>query len=342
MKKALGVVAALALVVWVISWFRAERPVAVAAAQTWPAGLGTLDSVAGRYPPLSGNAPSAKLAVLGGALAKSDQLDGYVAREIARGDLTIGEPPVLPDVSAIRELLLREGIVWKRNGGISGVGNNETAERRGMQMTIARSLIASALMKAGKHDPGAWDDLHAVWNLARSLEPQQEMMAQTAALSMLRMINAIGWKMPLPAPAWFAELQQRDVVPRLLEAFQYQAAAYWKSGAQFFPTKWLADSIERDRRIAEGLFRETRCDVHAPMNDLGTDLSSVWRRAFRYRAEREATANAIRIRTGRTIETISRCSDGRWMSDGATLRFSRDIATARQDWAMPLVLRAGR
>jgi hypothetical protein len=164
-------------------------------------------------------------------------------------------------------------------------------------------------------------------------------MTQTAAFSMARMINAVAWKMPLPAPAWLGQLQERDDVRRLLEAFQDQAASYWKDGARMFPTKWLADSVERDRRIAEALFSETRCDVNAPMNDLGTDLSSVWRRAFRYRAEREATANALRLRQGKPIETGSRCSDGRWSFDGTTLRFSREIATAAPDWPMPLVLR---
>jgi hypothetical protein len=74
------------------------------------------------------------------------------------------------------------------------------------------------------------------------------------------------------------------------------------------------------------------------MNELGTDLTSVWRRAFRYRAEREATANALRVREGKSIETGSRCSAGGWMFDGATLRFSREIATAAPDTPMPLVL----
>jgi hypothetical protein len=74
------------------------------------------------------------------------------------------------------------------------------------------------------------------------------------------------------------------------------------------------------------------------MNDLGTDLSSVWRRAFRYRAEREATANALRVRAGKSIDTGSRCSDGGWIFDGTTLRFSREIATAAPDNPMPLVL----
>jgi hypothetical protein len=156
---------------------------------------------------------------------------------------------------------------------------------------------------------------------------------------MARMINAVAWKMPLPAPAWLGELQQRDSVRPLLESYQYQTASYWADGAQLFPTKWHADSVENDRRIAEEVFRTTQCDVNARMNQLGTDLSSVWRRAFRYRAEREATANALRVREGKPIETASQCSDGGWTFDGTTLRFSREITTAPPDRPMPLVLR---
>jgi hypothetical protein len=208
---------------------------------------------------------------------------------------------------------------------------------RGVQMRVARALVASALTKARGNDAAAWDDLQAAWKLARSLDQHPQMMAQTALLTIARLINAAAWKMPLPAPAWFGELQERDNVRPLLEAFQYQAAWYTKDGA-WFPTKWLADSVDRDRVIAESLFKETRCDVNTPMNDLGTDLSSVWRRAFRYRAEREATANALRVRAGKSVDTGSRCSDGGWLFDGTTLRFSREIATAAPDNPMPLVL----
>jgi hypothetical protein len=177
-----------------------------------------------------------------------------------------------------------------------------------------------------------------VWKLARTLDGHPQMMAQTAALALARMINAIAWKMPLPAPAWLGDLQARDTVQPLLDAFQYQTAAYWKSGARIFPTKWLAASVEHDRLIAEELFSLTRCDVNTSMNELGTDLTSVWRRAFRYRAEREATANALRVRERKSIETSSRCSDGRWMFDGKMLRFTREIGTAAPDRPMPLVL----
>jgi hypothetical protein len=336
-KKALLVlIVVIGLLGWVVLTFRNKGAVVTSAAQPWPGEMGTLETVNGRWPTLKANDASLKLKALGDALPKNQAVDDFVAREITRGELTIGEPPLLPDVSAIRELLLRESVIWESRIQFDDV---EVAGRRTMQMTVARTLVASALTKARSRDPAAWEDLHAAWKLANSLNAHAQMMAQTAALTMARMINAVAWKMPTPSPAWFSELQERDNVRPLLEAFQYQVAYYGKSDAAWFPTKWLAASVDHDRRIAEELFNLTRCDVNMRMNDLGTDLSAVWRRAFRYRAEREATANALRVRVGKAIDPRSGCSDGEWTFDGTTLRFSREIATAAPDNSMPLVLR---
>jgi hypothetical protein len=337
MKRALLILAAIALVVWVISWFRAEDAAAASATRAWPGGMGTLESAVDRFPPLPANGAAVKLMTLARALPKSAAVDGYVGREMARGELTIGAAPALPDVSAIRELLLHEPIVWPRESGVGG--SDAMTARRSAQMAMARALVANALAKARAGDPAAWEELHAMWKLARTLDGQPQVMMQTAALTIARMINAAAWKMPLPAPAWLAELQARDNVRPLLEAFQYQTASYWKSGMKLFPTKMLAGSVDRDRGIAEELSKATACDVKTRMNDLGTDLSSVWLRAFRYRAEREATANALRLREGKPIETKSACSDGTWSFDGMTLRFSREIPPGARDIAMPLVLR---
>lgn len=341
MKKgiaaAAGVFVALALVAWVISWFRNEGAVTTAVRRPWPGGMGRLDAVGGRLPPMHASEAAVELTALANALPKNDAVDAFVVREIGRGELIIGRPPSLADVSAIRELLLRETVVWERSDGIGGDADTQT--RRTVQMSVARALTASALAKARAHDSAAWEDLHAVWKLAGTLDGHPQVMAQTAALSMARMVNATAWKMPLPAPPWFDELQARDNVRPLLEAYQYQTASYSQDGLRIFPTKMLANSVDHDRAIAEELSSETRCDVTARANEVGVDLTSVWRRAFRYRAEREATANALRVREGKPMETSSRCSDGGWSFDGTTLRFSREIATTGPGAAMPLVLR---
>jgi hypothetical protein len=337
MKKLLIVLVCLGLVVWVISWFRSPEAVATSAAQPWPGGLGTLEQAAARLKPQEANEASKKLTALGTALPKDEALDEFVWREMSHGELTIGKGPAIPDVTPLRELLLREPVVWPRRGGIGG--DDDTQSRRVMQLTVARRLTASALVKAQANDPAAWEDLRAVWQLARSMDGQPQVMAQTAGLAMARMINGVAWKMPLPAPAWFAEVQARDHLQPLLEAYQYQTLSYVEDGVEIFPTKMLGTSVEHDRLIAEELVKTTQCDVNVRMNKLGTDLSGVWRRAFRYRAEREATANALRVREGKPIEPKSACSDGTWSFDGTTLRFSREIATGPPDRPMPLTLK---
>lgn len=335
-KAAIVVLAIIGVLGSVALWFRNEEAVTTSAARPWPGEMGTLNDGGNRWPPQKANEASMKLAALANSLPKDKAIDDFVAREITRGEPTIGDPPALPDVSVIREMLLHESIIWER---YDEIGDQNAISARAMHLTVARALVASALTKARANDPKAWDDLHAAWKLARTLDGHPQMMTQTAALSMDRMVNAVAWKMPLPAPSWLAELQARDNVQRLLESFQFQSASYWKDGARIFPTKWLANSVDNDRSIAEELFSLDQCDVNARVNELGTDLTSLWRRAFRYRAEREATANAIRGREGKPIETASRCSDGKWMFDGTTLRFSREIATAAPDTPMPLVLR---
>lgn len=336
MKKVLLIVViSVALVIWVLTWFRAPDAVATSTAKSWPGGLGTLDSVDAKFEPLQKNAASVKLAGLANALPKNEAADEFVWREIARGEVTIGEAPVLPDVSALRELLLREPIVWERHQGID---HKDTEIMRTIELAVARALVASALAKARENDPAAWEDLHAAWKLSCSMDAHPQLMAKTAALTTSRMINAVAWKMPVPAPAWLSELQKRDHVQPLLAAFQYSAASYADSGS-VFPTKMLATQVEHDRLIAEELSRTTKCEVTAPSNELGVDLTTIWRRAFRYRAEREATASALRAREGKPVQTTSGCSDGAWTYDGTTLRFTREITTAPPDRPMPLVLK---
>ena len=150
---------------------------------------------------------------------------------------------------------------------------------------------------------------------------------------MTRAINAVAWKMPLPVPGWLHEVQDRDFVRPLFETLQYEK---WRARKeQMFPLKPLADAIDHDRTLIGELARVTDCEFHQATNDL--DIT--WQRAFRYRVEREATANALRARAGQPIEEGSHCSDGGWSFDGKTLRFAKPIALPEQrDTSMPLTL----
>ena len=344
MKKALFVLAALLilalLTVWVASWFWAGDEVDAAAAKPWPDGMGSLAAVADRYPPQQENEAARKLAELGGAVAESDAITNYVRQEIARGELTIAEPPAIADLSAIRALLLSGPVVWERNleqqhGGL--------LPKVAMHMTLMRALVASALGRARKDDAAAWDDLHAAWNLTKALDGHPHPILRVVAMSMTRAINAVAWKMPLPVPAWFAEVQDRDLVRPLFETLQYENWRAWD--LQTFPMKMFAERIDRERTLIGERARVTDCEFHPRVEtvdhgDPNFRIDIGWQRAFRYRAEREATANALRARAGQPIEERSRCSDGAWSLDGTTLRFAKEIALPeKRDTSMPLTLR---
>src|SRR5688572_930542 len=108
-KKAVIIVLAVIGVLGSVAlWFRNEEAVATSAAKPWPGEMGALNAVANRWPPQKANEASVKLTALANSLPKNEAVDDFVAREITRGELTIGEPPVLPESSAIREVLLRE------------------------------------------------------------------------------------------------------------------------------------------------------------------------------------------------------------------------------------------
>jgi hypothetical protein len=339
MKKALVMLVLLAAAVYVASWFWAGDEVAAAAARPWPDGLGMLAAVPDRYPPQHENETARKLTKLAGPVAENDAVTTYVRQEIARGELTIAEPPTIADVSAIRDLLLRESVVWERelsqqHGGL--------LPKLTMHLSLMRALVASALGRARQNDVAAWDDLHAAWNLTKSLDGHPHLILRIVAMSMTRAINAVAWKMPLPVPAWFGEVQDRDLVRPLFETLQYENWRKWRH--QTFALKPFAERIERERTLTAELARVTECEFNrvtetGDRSDPIARLDIGWQRAFRYRVEREATANALRARAGQPIEEGSRCSDGGWSFDGKTLRFAKPIALPeRRDTSMPLAL----
>ena len=338
MKKALIVLLPLAAAVYVASWFWAGEEVAAAAARPWPEGLGTLAAVPDRYPPQHENEAARKLTKLAGSVAESDAVTAYVRQEIARGELAIAEPPAIADLSAIRDLMLREPVVWERDlsqqhGGL--------LPKVSMHLTLMRALVASALGRARRNDVAAWDDLHAAWNLSKALDAHPHRILRIVAMSMTRAINAVAWKMPLPVPAWFHEAQDRDFVRPLFETLQYEKWRTWRH--QKFPLKQFAEAVDRERTLTSDIARVTECEFHsAPATRVVpdvADLNITWQRAFRYRVEREATANALRARAGQPIEDGSHCSDGGWSFDGKTLRFAKPIALPeRRDTSMPLTL----
>ena len=128
----------------------------------------------------------------------------YVAVQTAKKDDAIDPPPSgagvaenEPVLAKIVRLVLDSGdrVIWR---------GYERADVPGL-------LAAAALDRARSGDTAAaWDDLHAVWILARSLPATSGWRAKRRALLAVRQANAVARKLPAPPPSWFAELAAFD------------------------------------------------------------------------------------------------------------------------------------
>jgi hypothetical protein len=171
----------------------------------------------------------------------------------------------------VRDHILGAGpIQWKV--AVQTKGEYTPAPALGGHTSLVRLFAARAFMKTRKNDASAWDDLHAAWILARGLFDRPELISQLTAMFMARVINATAAKIPLPAPAWLAEMKSLDYRRRLAAAHQFDA---WRHRLTYFnvsdpPLLWrhgpwlrmsAADTNEQTRvRVAE-LLRARSCDL---------------------------------------------------------------------------------
>ena len=346
-----------------------------AAGRPWPRGLGSVESVSARYPEREPNAAARRLAELALPLGidftpKAVQTLPQRERQSAHDWLKRGHEsasmavgPLPEDVArylelhgaqldAVRDHLLAGGpLAWAMGRRDDAIPNLQA------HMQLARLLVVRGAAT------GSWPDLEAAWRLSRALQARPELISQLIALAIARSVNAAAWKMPLPAAAWLPELRQVDHVLLLGRGMQYDAWWLWQSGMadpEGVPPPivrtFAADTIDHYRTTVTTLLGVRQCGFDLPRfseqrastipwwNVYGSiatpNLASVWGRAFRYRAEREATMNALRVRAGEPIVARSECVDGAWQLDDGTLAFTRALPKAgEQDATMPLALR---
>jgi hypothetical protein len=296
-----------------------------------------------------------------------DAIAGYVRAEQQRDRAEIGEPPAAVvaflnererEIDALRDHLLHGGIGWEVD---LGAGFDAPVPNLLGHMHASRLLIARALHRARGGDRRAWADLHAVSALERSLLSRPEMLCHLIAHAIARSVTAASWKLPPPAAPSETPVDRERL---LLRALQHDTWLMWRFGVNVRspfgrvgqPYVWLsaANMATHQRDTAEQLARVTECGFDGktffdervralpPWNEFAKvvipDVGAAWTRARRFAAEREASANALRLRAGLNVEPQSRCSDGRWLVENDRLRFSRELPAGKTEMPLTLVI----
>lgn len=333
-------------------------------AREWPEHLGTIEDVAKRYPNMETNVAAAVLTKqLPGVdiEAVKEPLGRYEVTELERvGDQV--QPPAGAvagflaqhdaALDAVRDHILTSGpLRWETK---LERAHDAPLPNLLKQMQLTKLFTARALAKAANHDATAWDDLHAIWLLDRALWQRPELISTLIALSGSRMVNAAAAKMPLPVPAWFAEVQSFDY--RHNFAASYQAEAWMSRHTPLhalerpFLDACALDMAEQMRVWTNELAANGNCDLSpvkpiavASWNLMGKvatpNLAAAWQRFARFRAEREATDKILALRAGQTPPAQTACSDGTWTVAANEVKFSRDIAVRAPGINYPLVYR---
>jgi hypothetical protein len=366
--------------------------------EQWPDGLGTIDSVPGRFPPAETNAAARALIPIAARLsvaispdlrrpqtdALSDQIASYVAGEISREDDGVQPPPAAlgafiaaheSDFAQLDNVVQHSPVVWTTN---IGAARNAPLPNLLGYLKLNRLLVARALVRHG--DPAAWSDLQTSWLLGRSLMQRPEIISALVGMGIARSTNAAARFLPVPAPQWREEMARFDY-RRALVASQQAYAWSLTTGKGAF-------AVDAGNRRAPGVFHEavtfmmmplfdyaaaglakaTResAGKYAAMTQCGVDgeafgrrirdqiprwnlvarqananLGPAWQRAQRFRAELEGTSRILELRTlgwPASLPRIeqSQCSDGHWIYDGHSLRFSKELPVPQPARAMPL------
>jgi hypothetical protein len=279
--------------VWGVLYLTGPAAVRRAAAEPWPYGLGTVQEAAERRP-FQSSPESEQLAALVEPFTEVDAEPArvYVAAQISKIDDAIDPPG---DVGlAEHEAQLAE-LVRYVDAHADRVRWSSYAVS-----SVTTLLAAAALDRARSGDAGAaWDDVHAIWILARSLAPTSGWRSQEQALLAVRNAAAIVRKLPAPAPRWVAEIaaydprRQTALISLDMEKLQVRrrhARGPIYTLMQPFVDRSLASQIRGARLAAEAMAALKPCSASA--------ARQVYR-ASRMEAELEAMTKVLVLKAER-------------------------------------------
>ncbi|HYO77764.1 MAG TPA: hypothetical protein VE010_14990 [Thermoanaerobaculia bacterium] len=322
--------------------FAAERAYTNAGAAQWPGGLGALTAAPERFPAVATNAAAARFTTLAARLDPPAEVSAYLKSEVERADTEIASPSAsvlayitqqAATIDLIRDHLLTAGeMVWEHDPakGFESKPPNLLVPLRAARLLMIRALTA---------EDG--EALRAASRLAEPLLARPETISNTIGIAILRDVTAVAAKLPIEVRPWIADLLRADPERALARSMQYDTWLLWAHGSgeaeriataaagPFFHIS-LANYVRHQRETLAPLLHVVNCggDVDSYFADRLENIprwnvlariaipaiGSTWARAFRYRAEREATLNAIRAASGEPIVSTSKCH-GTWSSE---------------------------
>jgi hypothetical protein len=329
-----------------------------AGAAEWPGGLGPLTSAPGRFPATKRNAAAERFSQRAAGVPGS--IGYYVTREAERAERAIeldaNVAELLTEHNSTLELLRHHVLTggemtWDHD---PEKGFSDKLPPLDEHLDAARAFIARALLRAHDGDVRAWDDLRAAWLVAASLHGSPDALSQGYALNIAGLVTATAWKLPLPVPPWFEAVKRYEPEQFLARSAHYEAWVTWAHVPRGVVKEglWLlwplakigvAYSVNRQRETLGTLLDPPDCAFDADRfigeqvprwnvvaREAFARFYGSWNSAYRYRAEREATVNALRLAAGEPVIAASRCEGGTWSAEAlpdraARLKFSGKV-----------------
>lgn len=218
------------------------------------------------------------------------------------------------------------------------------------------SLLAADALEHHRtgDDVTAWQDLDAIWKLARGLLAQPDGWAMYSALSAAQMLTGIAAKLAPPVPIWWRSVLAFDFDRASAAASQYEA---WRSltFTEHYPAgepdddNAVHEMFRRGAEVVVGPFRIERAERTAaamrrraaqlsrtpPCGRRGNEYEPLSQRLTRFTVEREGVAKLLllqeaRLATGRWPSTLpaidhSQCVGHTWqysLANDGTMRLA--------------------
>lgn len=308
--------------------------------EPWPFALGSINDVQARHQVINSSREAYELMRHASHMETDSTAGNYLGVQTAKKNDTIDPLPAnIADAdegaAQFERILLDRGDRLQWGGDVF-----ET------KLADAANIVAALALRSARNGDGgaAWEHLHAIWILSRSLSGGRCWGGREMALRIARQVNAVARKLPPPVPPWLAEMGAVEPRRETGAALQEEAYTYFVrreyEGIYFVlePLRCFksAAGLRHLRRTAEAMASSGRCRVNtAALRALRTEVhdTGIIDRAARIEAELEATAKVLALKTERARlgrwpaalpDATSRCAGNQWIyevkPDGSSMK----------------------